>query len=84
MEPYKLATAFLHSWGTGSFVCTSTCDSVLCGLKQVQMLTVDSTLHIDSDVFLMYGSTTVAFGGSPPDWAFVFFPISERSMTLEG
>ena len=36
------------------FVCTSTCDSVLCGLKQVQMLTVDSTLRIDSDVFLMW------------------------------
>ena len=49
-------------------MCTSTCDSVLCGLKQVRMLTVDSTLRIDSDVFLMYGSTTVAFGGSSPDW----------------
>ena len=28
MEPYK-PRLFLHSWGTGSFVCTSTCDSVL-------------------------------------------------------
>ena len=49
-------------------------------LKQVQMLTVDSTLRIDSDVFLLYGSTTVAFGWSPPDWAYVSFLVSERSI----
>ena len=30
---------------------------------------VDHSTQINSEVFLMYGSTTVAFGGSSPDWA---------------
>ena len=56
MEPYKLQLSCTPGVLDPSFVCTSTCDSVLCGLNQVRILTADSTLRIDSDVFLMYGS----------------------------